>query len=184
MQTLSELSGPQSDLSPPPNAIVVTAPSSPDDDQNVRPHIFRTPPLRALELHTPSDITPRAPFNSDNLSPPLTFTSQTAASSMSPFEERLAIEDLPPPGAAHFAARRAIWWTPGSSPPSSTETNPSRGRLETLLAEPGALEDDKVWDAGLDRVWRGLTGGVKLKHRLPLALVVRPQSWFAQNSMD
>ncbi|KAI1786701.1 hypothetical protein LXA43DRAFT_975674 [Ganoderma leucocontextum] len=92
---------------------------------------------------------------------------------MSPFEERLATAGLPPPGADHFAARRALWWMPGSSPPCPTEPNPSRRRLEALLAKPGALEDDEVWGAGVDRVWRGVTGGAKLKHRLPLALVIR-----------
>ena len=182
MQTLSEslLLERRSALSLHPAAIVVTAPSSPDDSQNVRSHILRTPPLRALESCAPSDISSRrAPFDSDSLSPPLTFTSQPPTPSMSRFEERLVTEGLPPPGVDHFAARRAMWWTPGSSPPSPTEPNPSRGRLETLLAEPGALEDDKVWDAGLDRVWRGLTGGTKLKHRLPLALVVRTRLWSA-----
>ncbi len=188
MQTVSEslLLEPQSDLSPPPAAIVVTVPSSPDDGQNVRPHILRTPPLRALELPAPSDIdiTPRAPFDSDNLSPLLTFTSQSANTSMSPFEERLATAGLPPPGADHYAARRALWRAPGPNPPCLTEPNPSRGKLETLLAEPAALEDDRVWDAGLDRVWRGLTGGAKLKHRLPLALVVRPRPWLPMYSVD
>ncbi|KAM5540350.1 hypothetical protein V8D89_005808 [Ganoderma adspersum] len=168
---------PLSDLSPPPAAIVVTVPSSPDDGQNVRLHILRTPPLRALESPAPSasDITsrPRAPFNSDNLSPPPTFTSQSTNTSMSPFEEQLATARMPPPGADYFAARRALWWAPGSNPPSPTEPNPSRGKLETLLAEPAALEDDRVWDAGLDRVSRGLTSGAKLKHRLPLALVIK-----------
>ncbi|PIL36976.1 hypothetical protein GSI_00668 [Ganoderma sinense ZZ0214-1] len=177
METLSEslLLEPQSEPSPPPAPIVVTVPSSPDDGQNVRPHLLRTPPLRAFELPAPSDITPRprALFDSDNLSPPLTFTSQSTDTSMSPFEEQLAAAGLPPPGAEHFDARRALWWAPGPHPPSPTEPNPSRGRLETLLAEPAALEDDRVWDAGLDRVWRGLTGGAKLKHRLPLALVIK-----------
>ena len=175
MQTLSEAQ-PLPEPSLPPAAIVVTVPSSPDDRQNVRPHILRTPPLRALELPAPSDITPRsrAPFDSDNLSPTLTFTSQSVNPSMSPFEDQLTTTVLPPPGADHFAARRALWWEPGTNPPNATEPNPSRGRLESLLAEPAALEDDRVWNAGLDRVWRGLTGGAKLKHRLPLALVVRP----------
>lgn len=160
---------PLGELPPPPSAIVVTVPSSPDDSPKARQRAIRTPPLRALELCAPSDITSRAPFHSTNLSPSPTM-SQSA--SMSPFEERLATSDLPPPGAQHFAARRALWWTPGSNPPSATEPNPSRRRLEALLSQPGALEDDQVWDTGVDRVWRGLLGGAKLKHRLPLALVV------------
>lgn len=190
MESLGEslLLEPLSDLSPPPAAIVVTVPSSPDDGQNVRLHILRTPPLRALELpaSSASDITPRPrpPFNSDDLSPPPTFTSQSTNTSMSPFEEQLATACLPPPGADHFAARRALWWAQGSSPPSPTEPNPSRRRLETLLAEPAALEDDRVWDAGLDRVWRGLTGGAKLKHRLPLALVVCSRPCLPMHSID
>ncbi|KAI0774104.1 hypothetical protein C8Q74DRAFT_809691 [Fomes fomentarius] len=89
------------------------------------------------------------------------------------FQQRLRDADLPLPGVDHFAARRTLWWTPGPNEPSPTEANSSRRRLEALLAHPGALEDDDIWEAGVDRVWRGLVNGAKLKHRLPLALVIK-----------
>lgn len=91
---------------------------------------------------------------------------------MSAFEERLAVEQLPPPGQDHFAARRALWLSPGLSPPSTDDANPSRQKLEALLRPPGAHEDDGIWEAGLNRIWRGLVGSERLRHRLPLALVV------------
>ncbi|KAI0751580.1 hypothetical protein C8Q80DRAFT_1098039 [Daedaleopsis nitida] len=92
---------------------------------------------------------------------------------MSLFQQRLADADLPPPGPDHFAARRALWWAPSPNPPAPAEANPSRRRLEALLSSPGAIEDDQVWEVGVDRVWRGLIGGAKLKHRLPLALILK-----------
>ena len=153
----------------PPAAIIVTVPSSPDDSPTRYSKTLRTPPLQALESRAPSDSTTQDTFDQSLLSPSPTM-SQTASVSL--FQQRLAESDLPPPGADHFAARRALWWTPGPNSPSPTEANSSRRRLEALLAHPDALEDDAVWEAGVDRVWRGLIGGAKLKHRLPLPLIV------------
>ncbi|RDX55432.1 hypothetical protein OH76DRAFT_1319008, partial [Lentinus brumalis] len=91
----------------------------------------------------------------------------------SPYQERLAAAELPPPGPDYFAARRALWLAPGEAPSRPTEANSSRRRLETLLATPDALEDDVIWQTGVDRVWRGLLGGARLKHPLPLTLVLK-----------
>ncbi|TBU64073.1 hypothetical protein BD310DRAFT_915294 [Dichomitus squalens] len=115
----------------------------------------------------------RTRFDSDNLNPPPTDMSKLASEARSPFQNRLATATLPPPGNEHFIARRALWRTPGSNPPCPTEPNASRKRLEALLAQPDALEDDGVWDAGVNRVWDGLIAGARLKHRLPLALVLK-----------
>lgn len=157
--------------SPAPAVIIITVPSSPDEPPIICQKILRTPPLQAVQLHAPSDSTPLAPFDCSLLSP-LPTMSQDAPVSL--FQQRLRDADLPLPGADHFAARRTLWWSPGPNEPSPTEANSSRRRLEALLAHPGALEDDDIWEAGVDRVWRGLVNGAKLKHRLPLALVVRP----------
>ncbi|KAI0368098.1 hypothetical protein BV20DRAFT_948875 [Pilatotrama ljubarskyi] len=92
---------------------------------------------------------------------------------MSAFARQLAEVDLPPPGPELFQVRRALWRTPMSNPPTPTEPNASRLRLENLLALPDALESDDTWAAGLDRVWHGLIGGARLRHRLPLALVIK-----------
>ncbi len=92
---------------------------------------------------------------------------------LSPFEQHLAATDLPSSGPELFHARRALWREPAQNPPEATQPNPSRRRLENIMAAPGALENDETWGAGIDRVWNGLVGGARLKHRLPLALVVR-----------
>jgi hypothetical protein len=84
----------------------------------------------------------------------------------------LAHEDLPPPGPDHFAARRALWTTPTAASRLGQAPSTSCIRLENLLDEPGAIERPDVWDAGLDRVWKGLIGGGRLKNFLPLRAVV------------
>ncbi|KAH9912617.1 uncharacterized protein BXZ73DRAFT_56117 [Epithele typhae] len=91
----------------------------------------------------------------------------------SSFNERVAAAELPYSGPALYNARRALWLSSLPNLPSRNQDNPSRKKLEALLDEPGATEDDAVWDAGVDRVWRGLVGGSRLKHRLPLVLVLK-----------
>lgn len=79
--------------------------------------------------------------------------------------------EFPPSGPAHYAARRALWLTPTKvhrrSPPSS-----SRQRLEQLLSEPGAVNNEQAWKDGIEKVWKGLVNGGRLKRSLPLTLVV------------
>ena len=41
-----------------------------------------------------------------------------------------------------------------------------------MLDEPGALERPDVWEAGLNKVWKGLVEGGRLKKFLPLRAVV------------
>jgi len=81
--------------------------------------------------------------------------------------------DLPLPGPAHYAARRALWLTPTKiprrSPPSS-----SRQRLEHLLSEQGAVNSEEAWKNGIEKVWKGLVNCGRLKRSLPLSLVVGP----------
>ena len=169
MLTLSKEAG-IGETVPPPAAIIITVPSSPDEPPKECQRVLRTPPLKALKLCAPSDMIPRAPFGRETLSP----QPSSHDTAMSPYQERLAAADLPPPGPEHFAARRALWLVPGPNPSLQTEANSARRRLEKLLATPQALEDDVVWQAGVDRVWRGLINGARLRNRLPLALVVRP----------
>ncbi|KAH9966028.1 hypothetical protein BC827DRAFT_1116674, partial [Russula dissimulans] len=85
----------------------------------------------------------------------------------------LAHADLPPPGPDHFSARRALWTTPTAASRLGQAPSTSRVRLESLLDEPGALELPSVWDAGLNKVWKGLVGGGRLKNFLPLRAVVK-----------
>lgn len=80
---------------------------------------------------------------------------------------------MPAPGPDYFAARRALWLQNlPRGPPTPPSPGPSRAKLEALLAQPGAVESDEVWRAGLKNVWKGLVGGNQLRKRLPLDIVV------------
>lgn len=81
-------------------------------------------------------------------------------------------DTLPAPGPAYFERRRAIWKTAPPNPPTPSSPSPSRIKLEALLGQPGAVESEEVWRAGLKNVWKGLVGGNQLRKRLPLAIVV------------
>ncbi|KZP24525.1 hypothetical protein FIBSPDRAFT_668002, partial [Athelia psychrophila] len=93
---------------------------------------------------------------------------------------------LPPPGPSHYSARRQLWLAQtGRSPPPPAPST-SRERLEELLSMPGAATNDEVWKAGVERVWRGLVTGGRLKRRLPMNLVIKiihagwlrdPETW-------
>ncbi|KAI9574665.1 hypothetical protein HD554DRAFT_2182059 [Boletus coccyginus] len=92
---------------------------------------------------------------------------------------------LPPPGPDHYAARRARWL---ASPPAHTpprHISPSLPRLQHLLSHP-APHTDPAWSRGIDQVWDGLAKGKRLKHRLPMSLVIKvvhaawrrdPETW-------
>lgn len=90
--------------------------------------------------------------------------------------------NLPPPGPDHFAARRALWLKPTATSRLGQAPSTSCVRLENLLEEPGALERPAVWDAGLNKVWRGLVGGGRLKSFLPLRVVVWILSYVSSSS--
>ncbi|KAH0839936.1 hypothetical protein J3R83DRAFT_890 [Lanmaoa asiatica] len=91
---------------------------------------------------------------------------------------------LPPPGPVHYAARRARWLASPDSPPP-LRTPPSHARLQRLLNHPDP-HSDPVWNRGIDQVWKGLIKGNRLKHRLPMSLVIKiihaawrrdPETW-------
>lgn len=88
------------------------------------------------------------------------------------FEDCLSTALLPPPGPAHYAARRELWLSPIPETPLPPAPSTSRQRLEQLLSKPGAVESEDVWKAGVEKVWKGLVAGGKLKRRLPMTLVV------------
>lgn len=93
--------------------------------------------------------------------------------------------NLPPPGPAHYAVRRALWLTPTKAP-EHAPSSPSRLRLEQLLSQPGAARSDEAWKGGIQKVWKGLVGGGRLRRRLPMNLVIQvihagwlrdPETW-------
>ncbi|KAG1892285.1 hypothetical protein F4604DRAFT_1913011 [Suillus subluteus] len=71
---------------------------------------------------------------------------------------------MPLVGLSGSLPRRSIT----SSPPSS-----SRQRLEQLLSEPGAVNNEQAWKDGIEKVWKGLVNGGRLKRSLPLTLVIK-----------
>lgn len=99
-------------------------------------------------------------------------TPSRSSSTSSSFEELLSTTPLPPPGPAHYAARRALWLAPPPVPPAAPEPSSSNHRLEQLLSQPGGIESEAVWKGGIEKVWRGLVAGGRLKRRLPMCIVV------------
>ncbi|KAG8218650.1 hypothetical protein J3R82DRAFT_4315 [Butyriboletus roseoflavus] len=81
-------------------------------------------------------------------------------------------DQLPPPGPDHYAARRARWLAPPHTPQNTRRTPPSHARLQRLLNNPDP-HSDPVWNRGIDQVWKGLDKGNRLKHRLPMNLVIK-----------
>ena len=95
------------------------------------------------------------------------------SSTNTPWDIILAASELPPPGPDHYVARRKLWLTPQRIVEHpSNQPSTSRQRLEKLLSFPDAAESDKVWNNGVENVWRGLNEGGRLKRRLPMALIV------------
>jgi hypothetical protein len=88
-------------------------------------------------------------------------------------DELLATTPLPPPGPAYYLARRKLWLTPRSPRvPCLPDYSASRQRLQAVLSEPNVVHDDDAWRNGIEKVWKGLSGGGKLKQRLPMSLIV------------
>lgn len=142
--------------------------------------ISHTPTISNATVLTPK-YTPNPKFYIP-ITPSLTSTHAIEPlNSGTTFEDLLQASelDLPPPGPSYYAARRALWLTPRSSPsqPRVLEPSTSRRRLEDLLNAPGAVTSDDVWTGGVEKVWKGLSAGGRLKRRLPMNLVVRPLSY-------
>lgn len=99
-------------------------------------------------------------------------TSNTLPTQPHSFEDRLESSQLPPPGPSHYEARRALWLKPNGHRREPLPPSTSRHKLETLLNAPNAVNNNDVWKGGVEKVWKGLSTGVTLKKRLPMAMVV------------
>ncbi|KAH9482575.1 hypothetical protein JR316_0004675 [Psilocybe cubensis] len=90
------------------------------------------------------------------------------------FDEILQSSSLPSPGPDYYAARREIWLT---SRPHITHRPPppsnSRKKLEEVFSRPGAVYNEDIWANGLDKVWKGLSSGGKLRVSLPMGLIIQ-----------
>jgi len=87
------------------------------------------------------------------------------------FDQILQQAELPEPGPDYFEARRQLWLTPRITP-TSPSPSAARQKLENMLSRPNAIYSIELWNNGLERVWKGLCSGGKLKTRLPMALIV------------
>ncbi|KAJ3802068.1 hypothetical protein GGU11DRAFT_673785 [Lentinula aff. detonsa] len=100
--------------------------------------------------------------------------STKTSSSRDSFDQILELSELPPPGPSYYAARRALWLrTPNNNISQQSPPSTSRHKLENLLNTPDAIYNDEVWEGGIRKVWKGLSGGASLKRRLPMNLVIK-----------
>ncbi|KAJ7240308.1 hypothetical protein B0H12DRAFT_1134857 [Mycena haematopus] len=79
-------------------------------------------------------------------------------------------------GIEFYNARRAQWLTPPvPAPPRPPGSEPSsaRRKLEQVLSAPDALTSDDVWFGSVEKIWKGLGAGGRLKRRLPMRLVIK-----------
>ncbi|KAJ7781065.1 hypothetical protein B0H16DRAFT_1298520 [Mycena metata] len=94
-------------------------------------------------------------------------------SSSSPSTSSSSSSSEPPlSGVDLYNARRALWLTP-TVPPRPPEPSSSRRKLEQVLSTPDALTSDEVWFGSVEKIWKGLGAGGRLKRRLPMTLVIK-----------
>jgi len=82
----------------------------------------------------------------------------------------------PAPGPLYYEYRRAQWLTPPpgrEAPRRSISSSSSLARLETMLARPGAEEDEELWNEYLYKVHRSLVGGTRLRRSLGLVWAIK-----------
>ncbi|KAJ7178972.1 hypothetical protein C8R46DRAFT_619972 [Mycena filopes] len=91
----------------------------------------------------------------------------------SPSSSSSADSTTPPlSGVDLYNARRALWLTP-TVPPRAPDPSSSRRKLEQVLSTPDALTSDEVWFGSVEKIWKGLGAGGRLKRRLPMTLVIK-----------
>jgi len=90
------------------------------------------------------------------------------------FDQILENAELPSPGPDYFAARRRLWLTPRVDvDPTPPTPSAARDKLEEILSHPNSAHSSEVWNNGLERVWKGLSSGGRLKNRLPMNLIIK-----------
>ncbi|KAJ7638987.1 hypothetical protein FB45DRAFT_680953, partial [Roridomyces roridus] len=87
-------------------------------------------------------------------------------------------------GPDFYKLRRAQWLTPTSALPRPAEPSSSRRKLEQVLSTPDAVTDDEVWYGSVEKIWKGLSQGGRLKRRLPMKLVIKiiHSAWLRDNT--
>jgi hypothetical protein len=102
-------------------------------------------------------------------------TSSSESAAFTTFDDLVASYRMPPPGPDYFRARRQLWLTPRSDrvrKSSQSHTSTIQNKMLEVLQAPDAVCSDYCWKSGIEKVWKGLSKGERLKHRLPLSLAV------------
>ncbi|KAF9453030.1 hypothetical protein P691DRAFT_802410 [Macrolepiota fuliginosa MF-IS2] len=93
------------------------------------------------------------------------------------FDDLVASHRMPPPGPDYYRARRQLWLSPQQDGSRSTShsqyTSTSHEKLKKTLQTPGVVYSDSCWRNGIEKVWKGLSKGERLKGRLPLNLIIK-----------
>lgn len=145
--------------------IVVTAPSSPESS----PSRSRNEPRRSLLSSL--DLPPPRMSHDPSFHPMNNLEVPEHLHAKSHFELLLETADLPEPGPAHFAARQRLWRVPIPHASNARAQHPVFERF--LMRRGGRIDSDETWRAGLDKVWKGIMSGAKLKQNMPLNYLVR-----------
>lgn len=75
-------------------------------------------------------------------------------------------------GIPYFNARRELWLNGKKKVPRSEQTPASITRLEEMVKDPRALRSNTVWESGLGTISKRLIEGGRMKHNLPMRLLV------------
>lgn len=99
--------------------------------------------------------------------------SQLLSANLGEIEVYLAATQVEP-GESYFNARRELWLNGKKKIPRLEDIDiaGSITRLDDMVRDPRALRSDRVWDAGLGRISKRLVEGGRLKHNLPMHLLV------------
>ncbi|KXN89592.1 hypothetical protein AN958_05459 [Leucoagaricus sp. SymC.cos] len=92
------------------------------------------------------------------------------------FDDLVALYRMPPPGPDYFRARRQLWLTSRSDRPRKSSQHHetiTHKKLVEVLQTPDAVYSDACWKNGIEKAWRGLSKGERLRHRLALNLTIK-----------
>ncbi|KAF5363420.1 hypothetical protein D9756_000385 [Leucocoprinus leucothites] len=115
------------------------------------------------------------------------FTASSDVTAHATFDDLVASYRMPPPGPNYFRARRQLWLTPRSDRGQKIKQSPvssAQKRLVEILQAPEAVYSDSCWRNGIEKAWKGLSKGERLRHRLPLSLTIKvlQASWIRDDT--
>jgi hypothetical protein len=121
--------------------------------------------------------------------------SRAGPSSQGGEEEFTSSPPIPTAGPAYWEYRRAQWLSgsgefsttmPFAPPPVETLVQPgsSRAKLESILAVPGAEENEDLWRNYLGNIHKNLVEGTRLRKPLKLSIVVSRVSLYLSDAVE